>query len=300
MSQLSEKQLEQLIEQIVDTYKKRGINHIEGLHLPNPYVIYEVIDDLSNIIFPGYAHAEEVTKANLSHYVGDMICRVYRRLVPEVAKSLAYRDRVAVSECTASSEEIVYQFLARMAEVRSILKQDIMAAEGGDPAAQSMDEIILSYPGVYAIMVHRLAHLLCKAQVPLIPRIMSEKAHSVTGIDIHPGAQIGDHFFIDHGTGVVIGETCQIGSHVKIYQGVTLGAMSFPKDGKGRVIKGKKRHPTLEDGVTIYAGATLLGAITIGANSVVGGNVWLTDSIPANTVVTISEPDLVIRTKSSH
>ncbi len=297
MSSLNEKKLNNLIDQLVTTYKKHGINHIEGLCLPNPKVIDEVIDSLSNIIFPGYTYEEEVTKANLNHYVGDLISQVHRRLVPEVAKGLGYQKKESSAAFTKEAELIVIKFLDQLADVCTVLKTDIEAAEGGDPAAQSFDEIILSYPCTYAIMVHRLAHELFKAGVPLIPRIMSERAHSVTGIDIHPGAKIGQHFFIDHGTGVVIGETCDIGHHVKLYQGVTLGAMSFPKDGKGRVIKGKKRHPILADGVTIYAGATILGAIQIGENSVVGGNVWLTDSIPPNTVVTISEPDLVIRTK---
>jgi serine O-acetyltransferase len=184
-----------------------------------------------------------------------------------------------------TAARVTQEFLSELAGVRSILQTDVTAAYEGDPAAISNEEIILAYPGIEAIAVQRMAHLLYRRHVALIPRIMTEWAHNKTGIDIHPGATIGPHFFIDHGTGVVIGETTVIGRRVKIYQGVTLGAKSFPKDAKGRVVKGTKRHPNIEDDVTIYAGATILGDVTIGQGSIIGGNVWLLDSVPARTVV---------------
>jgi serine O-acetyltransferase len=297
MFSLSEKKLNVLVEKVTATYKKHGINHIEGLNLPNAHVIEGILENLYHIIFPGYSYDKEVTKANLTHYVGELFSCVYNQLVPEVAKALCCKDSRPTGDETEKASIIVYSFLKSISRIRSVIKTDIHAADGGDPAAFSFDEIILSYPCVHAITVYRMAHELYKVGVSLIPRIMTECAHSITGIDIHPGAKIGDYFFIDHGTGVVIGETSVIGAHVKLYQGVTLGAMSFPKDDKGRLIKGVKRHPTIKDNVTIYAGATILGDVTIGAGSVVGGNVWLTKSIKANTVVTISEPDLVIRSK---
>jgi serine O-acetyltransferase len=181
--------------------------------------------------------------------------------------------------------------LSKLADIRGLLKEDVGAAYDGDPAAKSFQEIVISYPYINAIATHRIAHELYLQNVPLIPRIMSESAHARTGIDIHPGAKIGKRFFIDHGTGVVIGETSVIGENVKLYQGVTLGAMSFPKDERGRIIKGGKRHPTIEDDVTIYAEATLLGNITIGSGAVIGGNVWLQKSVEPGVIVAISKPD---------
>lgn len=290
MKPLKENQLDKLIQDIVKTYRQKELGPIESLNLPNVSVIYGVLDDLFKIIFPGYMCEEVLSKASLTHYVGDQINHVYTRLVPEVEKLFIGQDRDA--------SKVVLEFLKAIPQIRMTLKNDILAADGGDPAAKSFDEIILSYPGLYAIVVYRVAHELFNQNVPLIPRIMTERAHSLTGIDIHPGAEIGSHFFIDHGTGVVIGETCLIGSHVKLYQGVTLGALSFPKDADGKVLKGQKRHPTIEDGVTIYANATILGPITIGKNCVLGGNVWITDSVPKDTVVTIAAPDHEFRKKT--
>ena len=195
------------------------------------------------------------------------------------------------------AKEIVAAFLARLPDVRRLVETDVDAAYDGDPAAKTLDEIVLSYPGVKALTIHRLAHCLHEKKVPLIPRMMSEYAHRITGIDIHPGAKIGRAFFIDHGTGVVIGETAEIGDNVKLYQGVTLGALSFPKDACGMIIKGAKRHPTIEDNVTIYAGATILGAVVIGKGSVIGGNVWLTHSTEPGTRITIAKPDLTCEKK---
>jgi serine O-acetyltransferase len=187
---------------------------------------------------------------------------------------------------------VVKEVLEKIPQIRELLSGDIKAAYDGDPAAMSNEEVILSYPCVLAITTHRIAHELYLRGVPLIPRIMSEHVHSMTGIDIHPGARIGKNFFIDHGTGVVIGETTEIGDNVKMYQGVTLGALSFPRDEKGRIIKGRKRHPTIGNNVVIYSGATLLGpGAVIGDNVVIGGNVWITSPVPSNTKITISSPE---------
>jgi serine O-acetyltransferase len=189
------------------------------------------------------------------------------------------------------------ELLRKVPQIRETLKTDIQAAYDGDPAAKSFEEVVISYPYIDAITIHRIAHELYLMDVPLIPRMMSEYAHSKTGIDIHPGAEISEYFFIDHGTGVVIGETAVIGKRVKIYQGVTLGALSFPKDERGQIIRDKKRHPTLEDDVTVYAEATILGDITIGKGAVVGGNVWIRESVPSGTVVAISKPEALYKKK---
>jgi serine O-acetyltransferase len=194
------------------------------------------------------------------------------------------------------AEGATKHLLDKLSEIRETMKLDVIAALEGDPAARNLDEIVLSYPGIKAITIQRIAHELYLKNVPLIPRMMGEYAHRMTGIDIHPGAKLGKSIFIDHGTGVVIGETSVIGDNVKIYQGVTLGALSFPKDACGKIIKGAKRHPTIEDDVTIYSGATILGNIIIGKGSLIGGNVWLTESVEPGTRVTISPPDLKIKT----
>ena len=191
------------------------------------------------------------------------------------------------------AQEVTKHLLTQLPKIREMLKGDVKAAFNGDPAAKSYEEIVISYPGITAIAVYRIAHELYREDVPLIPRIMTEYAHTKTGIDIHPGAKIGKNFFIDHGTGVVIGETSVIGNNVKIYQGATLGALSFRKDERGRIIKGGKRHPTIEDNVTIYAEATILGDVVIGKDSVVGGNVWIKQSVPSGVTVTIANPDLI-------
>jgi len=196
-------------------------------------------------------------------------------------------------DCKKMAEQATQHLLAQLPKIREMLKGDVSAAFDGDPAAKSYEEIVISYPCIVAIATYRIAHQLYLKNVPLIPRIMTECAHAKTGIDIHPGAEIGRNFFIDHGTGVVIGETSIIGDNVKIYQGTTLGALSFPKDERGRVVKGGKRHPTIEDNVTIYAEATILGDVTIGKDAVIGGNVWIKQSVPAGVTVTTPNPDLV-------
>ncbi len=293
-----EKGLPKLVDEIMVNYQKfGGMDHLEGKDLPAKKVVIEVLEDLFTILFPGYLGDSEITKANVKYYLGTKLTSVYTRLTGEVEKSLKYICR-KISECPQDvcqkrAHVVVKELLEKLPEIRSMLSGDIEAAYIGDPAAVSSEEVILSYPCVLAISTYRIAHELYLNGVPLISRIMSEHMHSLTGIDIHPGAKIGKSFFIDHGTGVVIGETAEIGDNVKLYQGVTLGALSFPKDEKGNIIKGRKRHPTIGNNVVIYSGATLLGAEAIvGDNVVIGGNVWITSPVAAGTKITIAAPEL--------
>ncbi|MCX5887446.1 MAG: serine acetyltransferase [Proteobacteria bacterium] len=287
----------QVVEDTLSTYEKDGgINHIEGPNLPSREGVTEIVTNLLHVIFPGYYEKQELSKADVTFYIWEKIVSVYHNLSREVFKSLRYdpkRKHLDDESLSQQSVEITINLLHSLPKVREKLSKDVEAAYEGDPAAKSFNEVILSYPGLEAVTIYRIAHELHIQQVPLIPRIMTEFAHTRTGIDIHPGAEIGEYFFIDHGTGVVIGETCQIGNNVRIYQGVTLGALSFKKDKDGKLVKGIKRHPTIEDNVIIYAGATILGGDTlIGKNSVVGGNVWLVESVPPNTTVTLKFPEL--------
>jgi serine O-acetyltransferase len=292
-----EKGLPKLVDEIMFNYEKfGGMDHLEGRDLPSKKVVIDVLEDLLMILFPGYLGDSEITKANVKYHLGTKLTSVYTRLTGEVEKSLKYICR-KISECPQDvcqkrAHVVVRELLEDLPEIRSMLSGDIQAAYSGDPAAVSTEEVILSYPCVLAITTYRIAHELYMRCIPLIPRIMSEHMHSLTGIDIHPGAKIGKNFFIDHGTGVVIGETAEIGDNVKLYQGVTLGALSFPKDEKGNIIKGRKRHPTIGNNVVIYSGATLLGAETvIGDNVVIGGNVWITGPVASGTKITIATPE---------
>ena len=292
--------LSKIVEQILNTYTDdRGINHIEGANLPSREAVEEIVVDLLSVVFPGYYEKQEISREEVNLYIWERIVAIYHNLSREVAKSLRAvpgMDKKTDEDLTAIAVEKTLSFLLRIPDVRKKLTGDVGAAFDGDPAAKSFDEIILCYPGLAAIAVYRMAHELYVLEAPLIPRIMTEFAHGKTGIDIHPGAHIGDNFFIDHGTGVVIGETTVIGRNVRIYQGVTLGALSFKKDREGRVVKGGKRHPTIEDNVVIYAGATILGGDTVvGKNSIVGGNVWLLESVPPNTTVTHQPPKLIYK-----
>ena len=284
MTQKSAKILNELMDSF---HKYGGINHLDGVNLPSREAVVEIAQDLLRLMFPGFYDKDPIHSNQLVEYTGKLIESVARRLENEIHRSLEYRpcDGCDPNDLAGTAARVTQEFLGNLPGVRAILQTDVTAAYEGDPAAISNEEIILAYPGVEAIAVQRLAHLLYRHHVALIPRIMTEWIHNKTGIDIHPGAEIGPHFFIDHGTGVVIGETTVIGRHVKIYQGVTLGAKHFPKDAKGRVVKGNKRHPNIEDEVTIYAGATILGDVTIGKGSIIGGNVWLLESVPPNTVV---------------
>ncbi len=277
------------------------LEHLAATPLPVKTTVIQILDDLLEVIYPGYFGRKYVETANIEYHIGDLIDSIYARLTQEIYRSVrpdCQNKGDTCDHCDGIAEEEALAFLRQMPELRKRLSEDVQAAYDGDPAAKSIDEVIFSYPAILAITIFRLAHELNLQGIPLLPRMMTEYAHSVTGIDIHPGATIGSGFFIDHGTGVVIGETTNIGNRVKLYQGVTLGALSFAKDDEGRMIRGKKRHPTIEDDVVIYAGATILGGSTvIGRGSVIGGNVWLTRSVPPYTRVIISEPELVIDQK---
>lgn len=255
----------------------------DGLDLAGRNAIYDVLDGLLAVLFPSAYSPEKVTKENLGFFLQDEIRHLTFHLASLIRNVFEYRcahDHCTSCTCQDRAESALRELIKSLPGIRAILLEDIQAAYEGDPAAKSPDEIVMSYPCIEAIATHRLAHLLYRLGVPIIPRIMSERAHSRTGIDIHPGATIGPRFFIDHGTGVVIGETCVIGRNVKIYQGVTLGALSFPLDEHGRPIKGIKRHPDVEDDVVIYANATILGGDTvIGAGAVIGGNAWIVSSV---------------------
>lgn len=290
--------LARAIDGIMASYAEFGnINHLDGQNLPSRAEVAALQDDLIAILFPGYFVRDQLDELTARYFVGERCARVLRGLERSVARALCETEspsQTAGPPCSQDqvakrSHQLAIDLIGRLPEIRAVLDSDVNAALAGDPAAQSAAEVILSYPGVQAIAVHRVAHELYRLGVPIIPRMMSELVHSTTGIDIHPGARIGRSFFIDHGTGVVVGETSVIGEHVKLYQGVTLGALSVAPDARGD----DQRHPTLEDRVTIYAGATILGGDTvIGEGSVIGGNVWLTHSVPAQTTVLLDKPSL--------
>lgn len=258
----------------------------EGLDLTGRTAIYDVLDDILAVLFPDAYSKKKVDRADMIFVLDDLIRHICLHLGAQIRNVFKFRcrKRGTCADCTCEqrADDALKTLVTALPEIRAVLMEDIQAAYEGDPAAQSLDEIVLSYPCIEAISTHRIAHLLYTLDVPIIPRIMSERAHSRTGIDIHPGATIGPRFFIDHGTGVVIGETCVIGRNVKLYQGVTLGALSFSADEQGNLVRGTKRHPDIEDDVVIYANATILGGATvIGKGAVIGGNTWVTRSVPA-------------------
>ena len=296
-NRLTDKKIENLVGEITRTFQgDSGINFIDASNLPVRGEILKILDLLFEVIFPGYTGRRTVTKSNISFIVGDILCQVYTELSKQTERAYQYQCRIKKCDgcdCRTMAENVTQHLLTQLPKIRELLKGDVGAAFDGDPAAKSYEEIVISYPCITAIATYRIAHELYLKQVPLIPRIMTECAHAKTGIDIHPGAKIGKNFFIDHGTGVVVGETTVIGDNVKIYQGATLGALSFPKDERGRIIKGGKRHPTIEDNVTIYAEATILGDVVIGKGTVIGGNVWIKESVPAGVTVSTPNPDLV-------
>jgi serine O-acetyltransferase len=262
-----------------------------GRLLPSRDRVIEAAEALRSVLFPGYFGISELTEENMRFHVGATLDRILQALLEQIKRGLCFEcdhHGYECPACLAKAEVIITEFLQRLPRVQHILSTDVHAAYYGDPAAKSTDEAIFCYPGILAVSYYRLAHELYCLEVPLIPRIITERAHSLTGIDIHPGAKIGEEFFIDHGTGVVIGETCVIGERVRIYQGVTLGAKSFPLDENGKPIKGIPRHPVVEDDVVIYSEATVLGRVTIGRGSVIGANVWITRDVPAESVVTHS------------
>jgi len=295
-----------ITESIVETYESVGtINHLDHSPLPRYEEVITALEDMREILFPGYRRREGLHLGNVGYYIGDLIDGLHDRLIIQISRAMAHESRVRgeqmddsdpAADHEARAQDITLELLARIPDMRRLLATDAQAAYDGDPACQNLDEVIFCYPGLEAITVYRIAHELYKLEVPFIPRMLCEWAHKETGIDIHPGATIGDHFFIDHGTGVVIGETTEIGSHVKIYQGVTLGALSFPTDADGNIIRTMKRHPTIEDRVVIYASATILGGKTvIGHDSVVGSSVWLTRSVEPHTTVMLEKPALRMR-----
>ncbi|MBN1436329.1 MAG: serine acetyltransferase [Sedimentisphaerales bacterium] len=298
---LIDQNLAKLTRSVINSYSKhKDTQRLGETFLPSRAGICEIIDLVQQLLFPGYYGHKQLTKENIQFHVGNLIVRIGRALTEQICAcwcvSCHQCDMVA---CHRRAEKIAHVFLERIPAIRQALALDAQAFYDGDPAAKSLEEIIYCYPGFYAITIHRMAHELFKLEVPLMPRIMSERAHSLTGTDIHPGAEIGKSFFIDHATGVVIGETTKIGNNVRIYQGVTLGAKSFPKDERGRVIKGLKRHPTIEDNVTIYPNATILGGDTvIGRGVTVGGNLYITESISANSLVKQETPKMQVLPKT--
>lgn len=295
--------LDEVIEAIAASYPTDPLtSHIDATFLPSRARTIEAIELTRRVVFPGFFDQERITTANAHDHLCGLLSQLDELLYDQVRQSLRYgENRTAqgagdsCDHCDVKARDITDAFLRYLPELRRMLSLDIQAAFDGDPAATNTDEAIFCYPGIDAIFIHRVAHQLCKLGVPMLPRIMSECAHNETGVDIHPGATIGESFFIDHGTGVVIGETCEIGKRVKIYQGVTLGALSTKG---GQAWRGRKRHPTLEDDVTIYAGATILGGGTvIGARSTIAGSVFITESVPADHTVMVERPTPQIMAK---
>jgi serine O-acetyltransferase len=279
---------------LLESYARDGgINHLDGVNLPSQDSVAELARDFMHLLFPGYFEQSSLAQKDVPAWLDRLLAKIDQRLTTELEKSLRFsRD----ADPTSNARRIATDLFTQLPAIRRIVQTDVTAAYEGDPAARSIEEIIVAYPCVLAISLQRIAHVLYQLQVPLLPRMLTEYGHERTGVDIHPGAKIDTHFFIDHCAGVVIGETATIGHHVKLYQGVTLGAKSFEVDGTGLPIKGGKRHPDIEDHVTIYAHATILGGDTrIGAHTVIGGNVWLLESVPAHRIAYYKGEDLVIR-----
>lgn len=296
-----------LVETMVASYGRHKLTqHIDREYLPNRGETVQLVRSLLELLFPGFIGRQHLTKFNMAFHVGDLLPAIAEIAYRQINNCLCYEAETLnpdsdadVHVCTKRARDMTLAFIEDLPHIREMLEQDVEAAFDGDPAASHTDEVIMAYPGMLAITVYRVANSLHNRGVPLMPRIMTEWAHSKTGIDIHPGATIGRRFFVDHGTGVVIGETTHIGENVKVYQGVTLGALSFPKDERGRIIREEKRHPTVEDNVTIYANAIVLGGATvIGRNAVIGGSVFVTSSVPPDSVVTFKPPELRVKSKN--
>ena len=295
--------LPRLVARVVQSYfSDDRTQHIDKEFLPSRAAIIEICGLLLELTYPGYIGRRGLTRHNISFHVGELLPRLWEQLTDEITQCLCHEHEWAKEKCGPEDSadlchrraaDLASGFIEKIPEVRTRLAEDVQAAYDGDPAASGTPEVILAYPAILAITIYRYAHELYEANVPLIPRIMTEHAHYLTGIDIHPGARIGRSFFIDHGTGVVVGETTDIGHNVKLYQGVTLGALSFPKDERGRLIRGHKRHPTVGNNVTIYANAIVLGGETnLGDGSIVGGSVFLTHSVEPGHQVSITPPVL--------
>ncbi len=286
-----------VVRKLAASCSERGcFDHLGSIPIPTYEAIVKIIDQARRILFPGYFSATAITPTNLEYCLGQETTELFEKLAHQISLAIqheCFKSRESCLNCTKNGREKALEFIQVLPAISEMLLTDIQAAIDGDPAAKGYDEVIFSYPGVKAISIFRMAHELYKLGVPVIPRIMTEYAHSFTGIDIHPGAHIGENFFIDHGTGVVIGETTIIGKRVRLYQGVTLGALSLPPDA-GIKLHNQKRHPTIEDDVIIYANATILGGKTlIGARTVIGGNIWITESVPADTKVLLEKPVLI-------
>jgi serine O-acetyltransferase len=292
------KSLHHCVPELLASYERvGGLNNSDAHNMPSKRAIGQICEDLLQLLFPGFHDDDAVHHGSLADLTVERMARVVARLTDQVRKSVRIGDP---HKPTGKTPPIMDKFCRSLPEVRDLLREDIEAAYEGDPAALRPEEIILSYPFIEAISIQRLAHRLHQFGAPLIPRMMTEWAHSRTGIDIHPGASIGSRFFIDHGTGVVVGETCRIGNRVKLYHGVTLGARSFARDDSGRLVKGGKRHPDVQDNVTIYPNSTILGGETvIGANSTIGANVFLMQSVPPNSLVIYEEKQLTILDKTA-
>ncbi len=286
-----------VVKNLVESWKtEEFFDHISPVALPSHDAIVEIIQKTRSILFPGYFTTTKLHQSNLEYFIGQEITDLYEKLVEQISVAIRHdcrRNNRPCTYCEQKSHQQTFAFIKRLPSVTATLTTDIHATLAGDPATKSTDEVIFCYPGLLATTIFRLAHELFLLDVPVIPRIMTEHAHSLTGIDIHPGATIGPGFFIDHGTGVVVGETTIIGRDVRLYQGVTLGALSLPRDA-GEKLYQKKRHPTIEDNVIIYSNTTILGGETIiGANSIIGGNIWLTESVERGTKVLLKKPELI-------
>jgi serine O-acetyltransferase len=304
MSAVAIDPLDSLSQALLQSYLSDArAQRIAHRYLPSREAIVEILEAVLDLMYPGYFGRRDLSRDNLGAHIAEAVAALAPKIEHEIEHCLCYgqeRDAApaGIGDCAPRARDLTRVFLERLPQIRGLLVRDVQAAFDGDPAASSLDEVILAYPGLLAVSVYRIAHALYDLGVPMMARIMTEWAHSKTGCDIHPGAKIGPGFFIDHATGVVIGETSDIGEGVKLYQGVTLGALSFPRDSSGAIIRGKKRHPTVENGSTLYANATVLGGQTIvGAGSVIGGSVFLTHSVPARSRVSLKEPELRVATR---
>jgi serine O-acetyltransferase len=296
--------LDELAAALLSSYASdERARRISQHYLPSREAIVEILHAVLDLMYPGYFGRRDLNDDNLGAHVAQSVAALAPKIEREMEHCLCYgRERDSsqsdLGECAPRARELSQVFLRRLPEIRRLLLSDVQAAFDGDPAATNLDEVVLAYPGLLAVSVYRIAHALYDLGVPMMARIMTEWAHSKTGCDIHPGAKIGPAFFIDHATGVVIGETTDIGEGVKLYQGVTLGALSFPRDATGQIIRGRKRHPTVDRGSTLYANATVLGGQTVvGADSVIGGSVFLTHSVPPRSRVSLKEPELRVASR---
>lgn len=300
MADIQQTNLPELVQALMASYEaEQSTQHIGATYLPSRDRIIHALHRIRELLFPGFFGKQNLTAANTSFHVGALVEEVRDELYEQIRRAIRHEQQrggdLICQDCDATAAAVTDEFLGLLPQIRTLLKTDLQAAFDGDPAAGSLDEVVFSYPGFMAITTYRIAHELFRLEVPLIPRIMTEYAHSQTGVDIHPGAIIGENFFIDHGTGVVIGETTTIGRNVKIYQGVTLGALSTRG---GQSLRGSKRHPTIEDDVMIYPNASILGGDTIiGAGATINGNVFITQSVPPNTRVSVKHPELQYRNR---